>query len=132
MRRRVAQAGAIVYRTDPDLEILLVRARRTPDHWIFPKGHIEAGESAGEAALREAREEAGVLGDVVDRIDPPLIFRFGDDDIHVEYFLVKCTGGVDEHEPREKVWLPPPAALTRVTHDAARQLLAAALAKVRM
>ncbi|MEU1797526.1 NUDIX domain-containing protein [Streptomyces californicus] len=29
--------------------------------WRFPAGRIESGESAGEAAAREAREETGLL-----------------------------------------------------------------------
>ena len=40
------QAGAIVVRagkTGP--RILLVTARRNPNNWIFPKGHVESGET---------------------------------------------------------------------------------------
>lgn len=43
-------------------QVLLVTAKRNPKRWIFPKGHVEKGETAEEAALREAREEAGVVG----------------------------------------------------------------------
>ena len=60
------QAGAIVVRagkTGP--RILLVTARRNPDNWIFPKGHVEPGETLRAAAVREAREEAGVEGNVI-------------------------------------------------------------------
>jgi 8-oxo-dGTP pyrophosphatase MutT (NUDIX family) len=42
-----------------------VRARTSGDLWVFPKGHIEPGESVGEAAAREVREEAGVEALVV-------------------------------------------------------------------
>ena len=51
------QAGAIVVRagkTGP--RILLVTARRNPRNWIFPKGHVESGETLKVAAVREARE----------------------------------------------------------------------------
>src|SRR5215213_7244397 len=55
----VRQAGAIVVRFDDDEpRLLLVTARRNPKTWIFPKGHIEDGETPAEAAVREAREEA--------------------------------------------------------------------------
>jgi 8-oxo-dGTP pyrophosphatase MutT (NUDIX family) len=30
--------------------------------WVVPKGHIEPGQAAGETALLEAWEEAGLLG----------------------------------------------------------------------
>jgi 8-oxo-dGTP pyrophosphatase MutT (NUDIX family) len=56
----VRQAGAIVFRTDDQgLRFLIVRAKQNPADWIFPKGHIEPGESAAAAALREARERLG-------------------------------------------------------------------------
>lgn len=35
------------------------------DHWFFPGGHIERGESAPEALLREIREELGATGEVL-------------------------------------------------------------------
>jgi 8-oxo-dGTP pyrophosphatase MutT (NUDIX family) len=30
--------------------------------WVIPKGHLEPGKSAGEIALQEAWEEAGLVG----------------------------------------------------------------------
>ncbi|WVQ98636.1 hypothetical protein IAU59_005766 [Kwoniella sp. CBS 9459] len=39
--------------------ILMVTSRAHPHLWILPKGGIETGESGGEAAVREAWEEAG-------------------------------------------------------------------------
>ncbi len=33
---------------------------RVGRHWGLPKGHLEAGESAAQAALREISEECGV------------------------------------------------------------------------
>lgn len=45
------------------IELLLVRTRGG-NRWTFPKGHVEPGERPWEAAAREAREEAGVDGDV--------------------------------------------------------------------
>ena len=34
-------------------------AIRYGGHWAFPKGHVEAGESEEETAMREVREETG-------------------------------------------------------------------------
>ncbi|MBY5406344.1 NUDIX hydrolase [Rhizobium leguminosarum] len=61
----VAQAGAICYRRNANgyLEVLLVGSRRN-GRWGVPKGHIESGESSSAAALREAFEEAGIIGEV--------------------------------------------------------------------
>ncbi|MGW1233213.1 NUDIX hydrolase [Streptomyces californicus] len=43
--------------------VLFVRRRVSEGafSWRFPAGRIESGESAGEAAAREARDEAGLL-----------------------------------------------------------------------
>ncbi len=51
--------------TGAELRVLLVTATRQPNLWVFPKGHIEAGETPEEAAVREVDEEAGVVATVV-------------------------------------------------------------------
>ena len=45
----------------PDDRVVLVRRRHPPSGWAFPGGFIEVGETAEEAAIREAREETGLL-----------------------------------------------------------------------
>ena len=35
-------------------------------YWVFPKGHVEAGESEHETALREVKEETGLDVTLVD------------------------------------------------------------------
>jgi 8-oxo-dGTP pyrophosphatase MutT (NUDIX family) len=126
MPKRVVQAGAIVYRTDDGVRILLVRDTNDKA-WVFPKGHLKHREPLCKAALREAQEEAGVVGRIVSRLRPPLEFRSKDEDVRVHYFLVERTGSVEKHEPREHIWLSPTDALERVTHQDARRLLGSAL-----
>jgi 8-oxo-dGTP pyrophosphatase MutT (NUDIX family) len=127
----VEQAGAVVYRLSQGrVQILLVRARRTPGQWIFPKGHIEEGETAKAAAIRETQEEAGVDGDAVARLSPCVEFEIGTLMVRVQYFLVRATGKMDDSENREKKWLAPAAALDLLTHDSAKAVLRAALAEI--
>ncbi len=58
--RREKSCGALVYRYHGEkLELLLIR-HRFGGHWSFPKGHVEAGESEEQTALREVREETGL------------------------------------------------------------------------
>lgn len=45
-----------------DNRLCLVSSRRHPGDLLLPKGGIEAGESAEDAAQREALEEAGIEG----------------------------------------------------------------------
>jgi 8-oxo-dGTP diphosphatase len=52
----IRAAGGVVVR---DGRVLLVHRDRYDD-WSLPKGKLEQGESWGEAALREVREETGL------------------------------------------------------------------------
>lgn len=64
MKRGPDVAAAVPYRcTDDGPRFLLVRTKGG-DKWTFPKGHKEKNESLAEAAVREAREEAGIEGKI--------------------------------------------------------------------
>ncbi len=64
--RILHQAGALPFRRGPEgLRILLITSRDT-GRWVIPKGNVEPGQTAAEAAARETYEEAGVLGQVTD------------------------------------------------------------------
>lgn len=128
---RVAQAGAIVFRADDGfVRVLLVRSRKDPTVWVFPKGHLDAGEQPRMAALREAFEEAGVTGLVIGRAGPTLKFRSGSEDVAVEYFLVELTAEMPSPEGREKCWCLPQEADARLVFQTSRDLLKTALDKI--
>jgi 8-oxo-dGTP pyrophosphatase MutT (NUDIX family) len=126
------QAGAIVVRagkTGP--RILLVTARRNPGNWIFPKGHVESGETLRAAAVREAREEAGVEGKVVGAAGR-MSFEFGDNTYRVTYFVVKTSDAGKEREGRRLRWLKYKQALRRLTFDETRDLLRDAWPRIKV
>ena len=55
------RALAVCYRsTSEGVEVVLVRSRRGA--WTIPGGRIDPGEKPEHAAVRELREEAGVVG----------------------------------------------------------------------
>jgi ADP-ribose pyrophosphatase YjhB (NUDIX family) len=119
----VAQAGGIVFRINGGTpSILLVSSKKEPGYWIFPKGHVERGETAPDAALRETREEAGVDGEIIGPAGV-LEFKWGYQRYRVEYFLIRATSETSETDGREKVWLPFDAALERLSWDETRRLL---------
>lgn len=51
--------GAIVFQEREEGETVLL-VQHKPGHWSFPKGHVEAGESDWETAVREVCEETGI------------------------------------------------------------------------
>ena len=52
--------GAIVFRfINGERRFLLIKNKRS-NHWGFPKGHIEVGETEEDTAKREVLEEAGL------------------------------------------------------------------------
>jgi len=129
--KRTPQAGGIVFRhRQESVEILLVSPRRGEAEWIFPKGHLERRETPARAALRESREEAGVLGRVVASAGAPLQFVSGSEAVSVEYFLIEAVGETTPTEARRRQWFTATEALAAVTHADAKVLLARALASI--
>ena len=110
--------------------ILLVTARRNPDNWIFPKGHIEDGETRRDAAIREAREEAGVDGDITASAGS-MSFDFGSSRYRVHYYVVITEDRGREREGRRLRWYGYKQALRKLTYDETRQMLRRAWPTIR-
>lgn len=139
------RAAAICYRRVPDgVQFLLVRTKSLLT-WTFPKGKIKPGESPGEAAVREAGEEAGVTGDVAS--SPLTRYRYPawgpfqtPQEVCVEAYLVEVLPDSQPGTPeklRSPTWYSPPAALARLREARERRyareherLIAAALEQV--
>ena len=118
----IRQGGAIAVRdTVKGPEVLLVRAKKDPRQWIFPKGHQEKGETLAETAVRELKEEGGVVGDAIKSVGVST-FRSGGEDVEVTYFLVRDTGRRKTAE-REVAWRSFAEAQKLVSFDDARWLL---------
>ena len=62
--KRAEVVAAVCHRRDEGAVELLLVQTKGGNRWTFPKGHVEPGERPWEAAAREAREEAGLEGDV--------------------------------------------------------------------
>ena len=127
----VPQAGGIAFRgTGRDLEILLVTSKKQQGFWIFPKGHVEPGETAAQAGVRETVEEAGVTGELLGPVGAPLEYDWNGKRYSVQYFLIRATAESPASDGREVVWLPFDAALARVSFDDTGRLLREARARI--
>jgi 8-oxo-dGTP pyrophosphatase MutT (NUDIX family) len=120
----IEQAGAIVFKpTKSGPLILIVKAKKDPSHWIFPKGHIDPGETAEEAGIRELEEEAGIAGEIV-RPAGTEEFTVSDKIYRVAYFLVRFTEVTGPGEPgREPRFCTIDQALSLLSFPAARELV---------
>jgi 8-oxo-dGTP pyrophosphatase MutT (NUDIX family) len=123
----LTHAGGVVYRMRSGrLEFLLVTARRRPDVWVYPKGHIESGETPQETAVREVEEEAGVRANVVKRIDDVSLEVRGEQQ-RIRYFLMSAFEETDHDEGRQVAWLSARAANERLLFPEAQATLRRAL-----
>jgi 8-oxo-dGTP diphosphatase len=87
-----AAASAAIFR---DGEVLLIkRAKGTlAGFWSLPGGHIEPGETARAAALREVREETSVEADLVGLVDVhEVILRSAEASLAAHYLIVVHYG----------------------------------------
>ena len=132
--RRVEETsagGLVVDRgADPQRAALIGRHdRRGRLVWSLPKGHVEPGETAELAAVREVEEETGIHGRVLAPLGT-IDFWFVVDDrrVHktVHHFLLEADGGElsdADLEVDEVAWVPLADLPSRLEYADERRLL---------
>ncbi len=116
-------AGAVVMQ---DGRCLILKKRR---EWVFPKGHLEEGETAEQAALREVREETGVEI-AIDEWLGTTRYEFADrrrgfrNRKAVDWFLAHPVGGELRPDPifAAGSYVALDDALERLSHEADRDI----------
>jgi 8-oxo-dGTP pyrophosphatase MutT (NUDIX family) len=131
----ISAGGVLARPRDSGWEVCMVRAGK---YWGLPKGHLETGETAPEAALREISEECGIPVDALSIVAelPPAeyVYRRGGRLIFklVQHFLVIVPAGTglvpQPSEIDEAVWLTFEAATEKASFADTRTALSAARA----
>ena len=123
---RSTHAGAVVFKlTDQGPRYLLVEASGRRDRWVFPKGHVENGETAADTAQREVGEEAGVRARTVRRLRRVEQKQEGDW-ISIAYFLMAYAGRATPLDKRRIRWLSFDEAIDALDLEKSRRVLRSA------
>ena len=94
--------GALIGRTN----------RRGRLLWSLPKGHLEAGETLEQAAIREVAEETGITGDIIGSLGTiDFWFVVEGRRVHktVHHYLMRAVSGElsdSDVEVTEVAWVP--------------------------
>jgi 8-oxo-dGTP pyrophosphatase MutT (NUDIX family) len=116
-------AGGIVVRGNGDqLRVLLVTATRQASLWVFPKGHIEDGETPEAAAAREVEEEAGVVATVAEPIGT-LEFKNARGTVRAQFYLMKFVSEGPPRENRRRAWFTVDEARQALVYEDSRMLV---------
>lgn len=121
---QVTRAGGIAYRLENGVAkyLLVGPSQGSESEWLFPKGRIEDGEDHGEAALREVREETGVIARLICPLGV-IEFNLGEDQIKAKFYLMEAELEVAPSEKRRLAWLGYSQAMDRLTHETSKYLL---------
>jgi 8-oxo-dGTP pyrophosphatase MutT (NUDIX family) len=130
--------GVMLVRLGPALLVPLIRIRNGAV-LALPKGHIEPGESAEQAALRETREETGLTGRTLAPLEE-ISYVFWSR-VHgsrvakrVRFFLLEYRAGSPAHHDTEVDgvrYVPIEAAPAALNYPGEQRVMLAALAWVR-
>ena len=103
--------------------------------WTFPKGHLEAGETSAEAAIREVYEETGIqgeLGALVQTIYYDVVKKGRTLPKQVDFFVMHTTQTIITLQASEGIsdyrWVDAATAHELLSYDQMKAVLMAALA----
>jgi 8-oxo-dGTP pyrophosphatase MutT (NUDIX family) len=133
---QVSAGGAVFRRTAGGFEVALVSVG-TPPRWQLPKGLIDTGETAEQAAVREVREEAGIVATpavLIEEVEYWYQAKRGGQRIRyhkfVNFFLMWYESGDvahHDHEVNEARWFDSADAVRALAFRSERSIVERAL-----
>ena len=122
--------GAVVFRRiNDEYRFLLIKNRRS-NHWGFPKGHMEKGETQEQTAMREVLEETGVHINIYSDFSYESRYKIGAKiEKRVDVFLASTEDtqtGIQREEIEDYIWLRYTDALNMLRFDNDKEILMAA------
>jgi 8-oxo-dGTP pyrophosphatase MutT (NUDIX family) len=123
--------GLILDRRAPGAQAALIGRldRRGRLLWSLPKGHVEAGETPEQTAVREVSEETGIFGRVIAPLGViDFWFVAGGKRVHktVHHFLLLAESGElsdEDVEVTEVAWVPLPEVDAKLAYEDERRLV---------
>jgi 8-oxo-dGTP pyrophosphatase MutT (NUDIX family) len=127
------QAAVVPYRRRAGAVEIALITTGDRKRWILPKGWIDDGEDALDAALREAEEEAGLLGRVVGDVLHRYEYAKSEGRRAVAVFLMRVTEELDDwpEDHRRRRWVTLDEAHERVECSKLRAALVCARRRLR-
>jgi 8-oxo-dGTP pyrophosphatase MutT (NUDIX family) len=134
---RELSAGGVVVRDGQVIVIVPTRRGAQGQRVLgLPKGHVDPGETAEQAATREVREEAGVEAAIVEKLGDVRYFyqREGQRIFKmVRFFLFDYrSGALEDHddEVEEARWMPLAEAARALSYKGEREMVQRALSAI--
>lgn len=117
MERIEAAGGVIVDMSKSKPRYLLIHRPRYDD-WSLPKGKLNRSEKHRDAALREVKEETGLVCDVLAKLSPVNYITPNGRAKRVKYWLMQPRSGrfVRNDEVDAITWVKRTQAMSLLTH----------------
>ena len=128
----VSAGGLVLDRSSTPWKAALIARvdRRGRLIWSLPKGHVEAGETNEQAAIREVEEETGIQSSVLMLLGTiDFWFMAEEKRIHktVHHFILDAQGGElsdEDREVDEVAWIPIDEVEGKLAYSDERKLMA--------
>jgi bis(5'-nucleosidyl)-tetraphosphatase len=119
--------GAVVFNKHKDKFLYLIIQSINGKHWDFAKGQVEGNENEEQTALREIKEETGVVPQIIPHFRGEITYEYKLGHLKKVIFFVAESQSLDtnlqEEEIMDSVWLNYKDAREMLTFDNVKTVL---------